>query len=421
MTAITNFRAKALDRQGLEKAADWLAVAVAVSLPWSTSATGILIVLWLLAVLPTLDVTAVRRELATAAGGLPVLLWALAALGLLWADVSWRERLGGFESFQRFLVIPLLLAQFRRSEYGFRVLFGFFLSISGVLLLSWALVLFPSLPWRASDHGVPIKDYILQSAEFLVCGVVLLTLAIDNGRVGRWRSVAWLIALAALFLANIAFVATGRTTLLVAPVLVVLLGWREFGWKGALGALLLFGLLSGVAAIESPYLHARLQRSIKEAETPLAANPLNSTNLHMELLKKALSFVQTAPIIGHGTGSIGEQFRNSAVGKTGTDALLSVNPHNQILTVAVQLGLVGAVVLVAMWVAHFVLFLGPGLNAWIGMIVVTQNVVSSLFNSHLFDFTQGWLYVFGVGVAGGTALRERARRSGSHESDPVAA
>jgi len=36
-----------------------------------------------------------------------------------------------------------------------------------------------------------------------------------------------------------------------------------------------------------------------------------------------------------------------------------------------------------------------------------QNIVSCLFNSHLFDFTQGWLYVFGVGVTGGMALRER--------------
>jgi len=41
------------------------------------------------------------------------------------------------------------------------------------------------------------------------------------------------------------------------------------------------------------------------------------------------------------------------------------------------------------------------------LVVVTQNVVSSLFNSHLFDFTQGWIYVFGVGVAGGVVLRQR--------------
>jgi hypothetical protein len=36
-----------------------------------------------------------------------------------------------------------------------------------------------------------------------------------------------------------------------------------------------------------------------------------------------------------------------------------------------------------------------------------QNIVSSLFNSHLFDFTSGWLYVFGVGVLGGMVLRQK--------------
>jgi O-antigen ligase len=112
-------------------------------------------------------------------------------------------------------------------------------------------------------------------------------------------------------------------------------------------------------------------------------------------------------VIGHGTGSIPEEFRNAVIGQTGASSVASVNPHNQILAVAIQLGFVGAAVLVAMWTAHFMLFGGGGLHAWIGIIIIVQNVVSSLVNSHLFDFTQGWLYVFGVGVAGGMALRGR--------------
>jgi len=75
---------------------------------------------------------------------------------------------------------------------------------------------------------------------------------------------------------------------------------------------------------------------------------------------------------------------------------------------AIQLGVLGTIVLVAMWTAHFMLFRGRGFIAWIGLIVVVQNIVSSLFNSHLFDFTQGWLYVFGVGVVGGMVLREQS-------------
>jgi hypothetical protein len=40
-------------------------------------------------------------------------------------------------------------------------------------------------------------------------------------------------------------------------------------------------------------------------------------------------------------------------------------------------------------------------------MVVVQNIFTSLFNSHLFDFHEGWMYVLGVGVAGGMMLCER--------------
>lgn len=399
-------RAKTLDRQVVQQLADWLAVAVAVSLPWSTTATGILIALWLIAALPILELGALRREIESAAGGLPVLLWLLAALGLLWADVSWSERLGGFASFHKLLVIPVLLAQFRRSPNGMRVLVGFFAAVLVLLLVSWLLVLFPGL-WRTSQFGVPTKDYILQSEEFLICAFVLLAIALDQARDGRWRSVAGLFALSIVFLANIAFVATGRTALLVMPVLVLLLGYRQFRWRGLVGAALVFGVLGGAAAVESPYLRTRLATSVSELRAWETHDAENSTGLHLEFLKKSVSFVKTAPLIGHGTGSIGEQFRNAVAGRSGTDSVVSVNPHNQILAVAIQLGLVGAAVLLAMWGAHLALFRGGSLIAWIGLVVVVQNVVSCLFNSHLFDFTQGWLYVFGAGVTGGMALRER--------------
>jgi O-antigen ligase len=74
---------------------------------------------------------------------------------------------------------------------------------------------------------------------------------------------------------------------------------------------------------------------------------------------------------------------------------------------AIQIGLVGAAVLWAMWIAHLFLFRGSDLASWIGLVIVAQNIVGSLFNSHLADFVQGWTYVFGVGVAGGMVLRAR--------------
>jgi O-antigen ligase len=73
----------------------------------------------------------------------------------------------------------------------------------------------------------------------------------------------------------------------------------------------------------------------------------------------------------------------------------------------VQWGLLGVVLLYAMWFAHLRLFTGNDLPAWIGLVVVVQNITSSLVNSHLTDFHEGWIYVLGVGVAGGMVLKTK--------------
>jgi hypothetical protein len=159
----TSPRARLPDRQGFLRLADWLAVGVALSLPWSTSATSVLIVVWFLAWLPTLDVNALRREVASAAGGLPVLLWALGALGMLGAAVSWGERFEGLGSFHRLLAIPLLLAQFHGSDRGMLVLRGFLVSATCLLATSWGLCAdrrhdTGKVPWGAGQ-GLHIPEW----------------------------------------------------------------------------------------------------------------------------------------------------------------------------------------------------------------------------------------------------------------------
>ena len=127
-------------------------------------------------------------------------------------------------------------------------------------------------------------------------------------------------------------------------------------------------------------------------------------------------------MIGHGTGSMPDLYRRAAAGESGAQAVTSVNPHNQFFAVAIQLGLLGGAILIAMWIAHLALFRGSGLVAWLGIVIVVQNVVSSLFNSHLFDFLHGWLYVFGLGVIGGMALHQaRAKAGGRYDMSALPA
>jgi len=190
---------RVLDRARLARVADWLAVGVAIATPWSISASQILTAAWLLALLPTLDVAEVRRELLKPAGGLPVLLWLLALVGVLWANVPWSERYGGLEGFHKLLVIPLLFAQFRRSERGIYVVYGFLASCTALLIASWGLMVL----WKLRSVYVPgklpgllVKDYIAQSTEFLVCAFGLVGVAAE-----RWQKRETLLAIGVLLLA----------------------------------------------------------------------------------------------------------------------------------------------------------------------------------------------------------------------------
>jgi O-antigen ligase len=399
----------AFDRTRLARVADWLAVGVAVTMPWSISITQILTGAWLIALIPTLDLAALRRELRSAAGGLPVLLWLLALLGMLWANVPWTERFEGLEGFHKLLVVPLLLAQFRRSERGIHVVYGFFASCTALLIATWVLMVLWKL-WAiyvpGKLPGLLVKDYIAQSTEFLVCAFGMLGLAEARWRERQRAMALGALLLACLFLANIFYIAPGRTAIAVMPLLLLLFGFRHFGWKGVLAAALAGAVMAAAAWAASPFLRARVLASFSEVQAYETENAISSSGIRLELWRKSLGFVASAPVIGHGTGTIPDQFHRAAVGG-GVTGMESDNPHNQVFAVAIQLGLIGAAILLAMWIAHLALFRGPGLIAWIGIVIVVQNLASAPFNSHLFDSFHGWLYVFAVGVVGGIALRER--------------
>ena len=165
--------------------------------------------------------------------------------------------------------------------------------------------------------------------------------------------------------------------------------------------------MAAVAWSTSPYLRFRVMHVVEELDGPHADANETSAGARVGFWKMSVKIVGDAPLLGHGTGSTQAMLAQSAAADPTAPAGAS-NPHNQVLATAIPLGLFGVALLLAMWIAHLRMFLLSGHAAWIGASVVAQNFVGSLFNSHLSDFTQGWLYVFGVGIAGGIMLRKRA-------------
>ena len=392
---------------------DLIAVLVAVLLPWSTSGVGIGILLWLAALAAALELRPFLRSLRRPISLLPIALVALAALGTLWSDASWEARWHAVGPAAKLLVLPFLFYHFGRSARGMWVFVAFLASCILLMAMSWIVAFDPSLslkrPEEPGGHGIFVKNYIAQSQEFTLCAVVLAFPIVTLLRDRKIRQALLLTAVAAGFMLNMAFVVVSRTALVTMPVMLAVFAMTHLKWRTNVLLLVTAVVLGTLAWTLSPQLQETTDTFARDYRLYKETNRPTSIGLRLEFWEKSLRFFAEAPVIGHGTGSTRGLFEAAATGpKTLAQGQVIGNPHNQTLSVAVQWGMVGVVILYAMWLSHFSLFRGEGLAAWIGLMVVLQNMFTSLFNSHLFDFHEGWMYVLGVGVAGGMVLRARS-------------
>jgi O-antigen ligase len=398
------------DKSAWMTSADIVAVLLAFALPWSTSLVGILGVILVLVMGPAIDARAFIASLKRPIAAAPVALFELALIGTLWSDARWGLRLYAVAPTAKLLLLPLLFYHFERSERGLWVFKAFLASCAVMVVMSWIVVFFPELTLKARDvasRGIFVKNYIDQSQEFALCAVAL---AFPIAMLLRAKKLALASALGALalgFLANMAFVIVSRTALVTIPIMLLAFAVLHLRWQTTLmvvSACLVAGVLAWFA---SPQLEATVGKFEQEYRQYSQEGAATSIGERLDYYRKSLGFFVEAPVAGHGTGSIEGLFEQAAAGQTGLAAEVVRNPHNQTLNVAVQWGILGVVVLYTMWISHLMLFRGEGLANWIGLLVVVQNIFTSLFNSHIFDFHEGWMYVIGVGVAGGMVYKNK--------------
>lgn len=398
------------------RTADYLAILMAISLPWSTTIFGVFMVLWLITLLTVIDTRKLRLQFRRPAYLLPVALFCLAALGMLWADATWAVRIHVAGSMVKLLAIPLLMHQFEQSKKGLTVFLAFLGSCTVLLALSWLSWFEPRIILvQDKIPGVPVKNWITQGVEFVLCIFGIGALAIVMWQKQRRYAAAGFALLGAAFFLNMAIVASSRTALVSLPVLLLVSTWRYMKWRDALA--LYFAI--AIAAVLTWFLAPNLRERIASVQQQYALSQSQQTSvgLRLEYWTKSLKFIRSAPLAGHGTGSIRSLFEREADGKTVTYHQIVANPHNQTLYFAIEWGVIGLFLLYAMWITHFLMFTEMRWISWLGIVVVSQNVFDSLFNSHLSDYVEGWIYVMGVGVAGG--MVSKLRKSSPISQDVV--
>jgi O-antigen ligase len=386
--------------------ADQFAVLMAITLPWSTTILGVFTALWLTTFATVLDLSQFRKQFHRPVSWLPVALFGLAVVGMLWADAPWAARAHAAGTIAKLLAIPLLIYQFERSENGIRIFLSFLTSCTVLLALSWLNWLAPqTVLFSGTTIGVPVKNYITQDVEFVLCIFGTAALAIIAWQKHRPFTSVGLLCLAFGFFLNIALVASSRTSLVSLPLLLLVSTLWYITWRRALVLYVAIAAIAAFAWFFAPNLRHRIEGL--QQEYSLRSSQPTSVGLRLEYWSNALHFITNAPLIGHGTGSIRGLFERNAMGKAVTDEHIVANPHNQTLYFAIEWGIIGVMLLYAMWITHLLMFTEMRWISWLGIIVVSQNILGSFFNSHLSDYVEGWIYVMGVGVAAGIVSKGR--------------
>ncbi len=402
--------------------ADVFVILIALSLPWSTSLVAIFATAFLVTMTPFLDVKALLQSLKRPICVLPIALFALAAIGTLWSDAPWGTRLYAVSPTAKLLVLPILFYHFERSARGAQVFIAFLVSCTLLMAMSWIVAFDPGLSLKSAadaERGIFVKNYIDQSQEFALCAVALAYPVITLLRTGRIVPAVLLVAIALSFVVNMAFVIVSRTALVTIPIMLAVFALLHLKWRSIVVILCAAIAFAAIAWLTSPHLRWTAETFLRDYQLYKERNIATSIGNRLEYWQKSLRFFAEAPLFGHGSGSTRGLFEQAAVGQVGAAAEIVGNPHNQTFYVAIQWGLIGIVVLYAMWWLHLMLFRGEGLESWVGLLVVVQNIFTSLFNSHIFDFHEGWMYVLGVGIAGGMVLKTNSRQTASGSRNSV--
>lgn len=395
----------------------YAAVVTAFMLPFTTSGQAIAVSVLAVLGLLTLDRDRFIATLRMPAAWLPVLLFAFLLVGVLWSMQPIGPALKWVGPYVKLLLIPLLMAMSITPKQAIQIGYGFLASCIVILAISYITMLWPGGPglWFKTP-GIPFKDNAVQSECFSLCAFGLAFAAVRGWRRGKSRRAILMIALALLFFANVFLIYISKTGMLVAGVLLALFLVQLNGWRRAL----LVGASAVVIAALSLWMSSGAQRRLAEIATDIqqastGAQETLSTASRIDFWNKAAIFVKEAPLFGHGTGSIRPLYQSMEASHPSPYGEAVADPHNQFLHVTLQIGLVGGLVLLAMWAAHAQMFLGRDMASVLGLAVVVQNFLGSLFNSHISQVTQGMLYCLEVGILG-SVVRGAASQTASQPS-----
>lgn len=340
------------------------------------------------------------------------LLFLALALAMSWGATPLREAVGILGKYMDLAFIPLFLLAFINPETRRWAWNAFLLAMGLTLCLSWLVGLnllapqqwmtdFSSVSNPVIFHSHITQNNMMAFAVFLAL-LNLRAAATLNARLG-WGLFALLATI------NLLFMVQGRTGYLILGALLAWFVWstlrgylqahgKSWGWKQGLGVVIaLIGLVLA-AYYTSPRLHERvnLVGSEYQAWQPNHGRD-TSTGQRLDFYYNTLQMVQQHPLLGVGTGGFAAAFEQQVAGTT---VLLTKNPHNEYLMIAVQTGVIGLSLLFYLFYTlwRYAPRLDTPFEQDAARGLVLAYMVNCLFNSALLDHADGLFFAFMTAV-----------------------
>jgi len=247
---------------------------------------------------------------------------------------------------------PLALGSLLQTKvWRRRALVAFAMAVTLVLLVScgMALGLIPQRPELHTSpffHNTVFKEYTQQGMSTLMLASMALAVAVV-ARTRRVRALALLLMILAL--ANVTMMLGSRTADLVLLPLSVYWAWQMITRKAHPARYVLPTLCVLVAALgiawSTTFVQQRLVRAIpQEASLYVNQRQPTSTGIRLELWRRTLPIIASAPAFGHGLNAWAPLYRGSIEGLPHFDAFNMGHPHQDMLLIAAEQGLFGVAI-----------------------------------------------------------------------------
>lgn len=370
-----------------------MAISAAASAPVSTAATSVAVALMLASLLASGCVVETLRTAAAQRFGQALLVFlALLVADTLYSFAAWEESWSSLWSWRKLVLGLIVLGLFADETWKLRMLKAFLVVSAVGLMASFAgwLELIPSKTGHAA--GVFFTNHATQGITFAVAALCCLEL--DRNAGPRLKNLLRLAAL--LFATNVVFISTSRSA--YAALVCVALVWSlgRLGWRRLPLVAGVLAMLVVVVFSLSSTLRDRVEQGINEVRNYQSSPELTSAGVRVVFWKNTLDLVAERPALGYGTGSFAKAYSDRfAKPELGWRGWPTTDPHNQYLFIAVENGLLGLAVFVAILVAAFKEACGPGVYRGVVRGMLLAWCVSSLFNSHFRTFPEGhliWLF-----------------------------